>query len=73
MDRRAPRETTPIVVNCRHCLHHQALYAARMDLEPRKAWYRCRSCENWFVIRWDDAVALGLAASADELTRSANA
>ncbi len=58
MDRRQEEVTTPIVVNCRHCLHHQALYAERMELGRRRAWYRCRSCENWFAVRWDDAVAL---------------
>jgi hypothetical protein len=56
--------TTAVVVNCRHCLHHQSLTAERvttwtLSRDPQ-AWYRCRSCENWFRIRWADAVNLGV-------------
>jgi len=58
VERRAQRVTTPILMNCRHCLHHQALYVERMELKRAQPWYRCRNCENWFAIRRDDAIAL---------------
>jgi hypothetical protein len=37
------------------------LSANRVEVRDGKALHRCRACNVWFVIRWDDAVALGVA------------
>jgi hypothetical protein len=51
----------PIVTPCRHCASPQTLEAARVDIHQGRSWYRCARCDEWFLIRWDDAVALGAA------------
>jgi DNA-directed RNA polymerase subunit RPC12/RpoP len=33
----------------------------RVELDEARAYYRCSRCEATFLIRWDDAVALGVA------------
>jgi hypothetical protein len=32
----------------------------RVDIVEARIYYRCPRCEAWFLIRWDDAVALGV-------------
>jgi hypothetical protein len=51
----------PIVAPCRRCSQPQLLSAARIEVQDGKAMHRCRACNVWFAIRWDDAVALGVA------------
>jgi len=36
------------------------LSPARAEVRDGQAYHRCRACNVWFVIRWDDAVALGV-------------
>jgi len=50
----------PIVAPCRRCSQPQLLSAVRTEVRDGQAYHRCRACNVWFVIRRDDAVALGL-------------
>jgi hypothetical protein len=50
----------PIVAPCRRCSQPQLLSPARAEVRDGQAYHRCRACNVWFVIRWDDAVALGV-------------
>jgi hypothetical protein len=34
----------------------------RIEIAHGEAWHRCRSCDEPSPLRWEDAVALGLAA-----------
>jgi len=63
VERRYPgsHSALPIVTPCRHCAEPQRLEADRVDIHQGRSWYRCVRCEEWFLIRWDDAVALGAA------------
>jgi hypothetical protein len=55
----------PIVAPCRRCSQPQLLSATRTEVHDGQARHRCRACNAWFVIRWDDAVALGVVQPAE--------
>jgi hypothetical protein len=45
-------------VPCRHCWEHQPLERDRIDIKEGRAWHRCRVCQDWYLVRWEDAVAV---------------
>ncbi len=51
-------EVSTPCVPCRHCWEHQPLDRNRLDLQEGRAWHRCRRCQEWYLVRWEDAVAL---------------
>ncbi len=56
----------PIDAVCRSCWSHIQLLAERVEIIESRAWYHCQRCEQSFLIRWDDAVALGAMRPPDE-------
>jgi hypothetical protein len=72
VERRYPgsHSALPIVTPCRHCAEPQQLEADRVDIHQGRSWYRCIRCEEWFLIRWDDAVALGAAPPVGETSET---
>jgi len=56
----------PIDAVCRSCWAHIQLLAERVEIIESRAWYHCQKCEQSFLIRWDDAVALGAMRPPDE-------
>jgi hypothetical protein len=62
---RSTRSQKPIVVRCRHCSKPQVLAVPRVDASDGQAAHRCVGCEQWFPIRREDAVALGVAVVQD--------
>jgi len=53
------------VVPCRHCATANVLDAARIEISQGRAWQRCDTCEDWYLVRWDDAVTLGIVKPVD--------
>ena len=68
MERRyheAPYPGAPITVPCRHCASPNMLDRERIEITNGRSWARCETCEDWFLVRWEDAVALGIAKPVD--------
>jgi hypothetical protein len=64
MDRRSNPSPTPprVFMNCRLCWERMQLDASRVEqLETGGYAYRCKHCENSFLLRLSDIVALGVA------------
>ncbi|MEY2451037.1 MAG: hypothetical protein QOD92_611 [Acidimicrobiaceae bacterium] len=64
MDRRSNPAPAPprVFMNCRLCWERIQLDATRAErLETGGYAYRCQKCENSFLLRLDDIVALGVA------------
>ena len=57
----------PVAVPCRHCASMNVLDAGRLEIAAGRAWHRCDVCEEWFLVRWDDAVSLGVARPVDAI------
>lgn len=62
-----PYPGAPITVPCRHCFRAQQLEASRIEISQGRAWQKCLACEEWYLVRWDDAIALGVVKPADAL------
>jgi hypothetical protein len=60
-----PYPGAPLTVPCRHCARLNALDAGRIEITDGRTWQRCESCEDWFLVRWEDAVRLGIAKPVD--------
>jgi hypothetical protein len=63
MDRRTNPPSTPprVHMNCRLCWERLQLTADRVEkLEMGGYAYRCQACENSFLIRLEDILALGV-------------
>ena len=61
---RRHRPATPdlaFVVVCRVCWTHTPLEPEKIDLTDGRAYHRCPQCDASSLIRWGDAVSLGLA------------
>jgi anti-anti-sigma factor len=64
MKRRAgPRS---IFVDCRLCWRRIKLLAERMEIVEGKVVYRCQHCHSPFLVRADDAAALGVGAPSED-------
>ena len=61
--RHVARSARPVVAPCRHCARPQIIAVTRIVIRQGEAWHRCRACEELSLLRWEDAVALGQAAS----------
>jgi hypothetical protein len=64
MERRMNPGPTPprVFMNCRLCWERLQLDGARVErLDNGGYAYRCQRCENSFLLRLDDIVALGIA------------
>ena len=64
MDRRTNPAPTPprVFMNCRLCWERIQLDSARVEpLETGGYAYRCQQCENSYLLRLQDIVALGVA------------
>ena len=48
-------------VVCRVCWTHTDLQAEKIDLVEGRAYHRCPKCDASSLIRWGDAVTMGLA------------
>ena len=59
-ERRQPSTDRALVV-CRVCWTHTKLRAEKIDLVDGRAYQRCPQCDASSLIRWGDAVTLGLA------------
>lgn len=60
-DRRFERQDgsgAPVVV-CKVCWDRIPLQRERIEIADGRVYYRCQSCEGSFLVRWEDAVALG--------------
>ena len=62
-----PGPGVPIIIPCRHCTTATLLDASRIEISQGRAWQRCDGCEEWYLVRWEDAVALGVAKPADAI------
>jgi len=60
MERRLPEEERDGFVPCRVCFATQTLDPARIELVYGHAYFRCPDCGGSTLIRWEDAVALGV-------------
>jgi hypothetical protein len=63
MDRRnkPPSPQGPVYMNCRLCWERIELKADRIEpLEAGRYAYHCQHCENSYLLRSDDVIALGL-------------
>ena len=72
MDRRTNPSPTPprVFMNCRLCWERIQLDSARVEpLETGGYAYRCQHCENSYLLRLQDIVALGVA---DETTSTSD-
>ena len=61
----APNEGVPLIVPCRHCATPNLLAPDRIEISQGRAWGKCDSCDDWYLVRWEDAVSLGIAKPAD--------
>ena len=43
------------------------LNASQIDITQGRAWAKCGTCEDWFLVRWEDAVALGVVKPVDAI------
>ena len=55
-----PPPDTELAAFCRTCWAHVVLRADRVEIADGRPYYRCQSCEASFLIRWEDAAALGV-------------
>lgn len=62
-----PYPGAAIRIPCRHCARLHTLDAARIEITDGRTWQLCESCEEWFLVRWDDAVVLGIVKPVDAL------
>ena len=62
-----PAAGVPIIIPCRHCTAANLLAPDRLDVSQGRAWARCDTCEDWFLVRWDDAAMLGIVKPADAI------
>jgi len=72
MDRRSNPSPTPprVFMNCRLCWDRIQLEPSRVEqLETGGYAYRCQKCDNSYLLRLQDIVALGVA---DEPTPSSD-
>lgn len=60
-----PRPGAHLVVPCRHCAMPNVLDVNRIEITQGRAWQRCDTCEDWYLVRWDDAVQLGVVKPVD--------
>ena len=52
---------------CRHCATANVLDADRIEISQGRAWQRCDTCEDWYLVRWEDAVSLGIVKPVDAI------
>jgi hypothetical protein len=50
-----------LIASCRACRRLQHLAAERVEITTDGAHHRCPFCDEVYPIRWEDAVALGVA------------
>jgi hypothetical protein len=62
-----PFPGAPITVPCRHCATLNTLDPNRIEISEGRAWQRCTTCDDWYLVRWDDAVALGIVKPVDAI------
>ena len=62
-----PPPGLPLAIPCRHCAMPNVLDASQMDITQGRAWAKCGTCEDWFLVRWEDAVALGVVKPVDAI------
>jgi hypothetical protein len=55
-----PSSGAPLIVPCRHCASANVLDVRRIEISQGRAWQRCDTCEDWYLVRWEDAAALGV-------------
>lgn len=65
--REPPYPGAPITVPCRHCAYPNVLTKDHIEITDGRAWAKCQTCEDWFLVRWDDAAALGIVKPLDAL------
>ena len=41
------------------------LEASRIEITQGRAWQKCLTCDDWYLVRWEDAVALGIVKPVD--------
>jgi predicted SprT family Zn-dependent metalloprotease len=73
MDRRSNPSPTPprVFMNCRLCWERIQLETSRVEeLETGGFAYRCQKCENSYLLRLDDIVALGVAEQSPQAAES---
>jgi len=63
MERRLPDEEREGFLPCRVCFATQKLDPARIELANGYAYFRCPECGGSTLVRWEDAVALGVVES----------
>lgn len=63
-DRRYTGPSEGALVPCRSCWTHFRLDRRRIEIIEARAFHRCPSCDALVLIRWKDAVALGVVRSA---------
>jgi hypothetical protein len=68
-DRRVPTfdGAATIGVVCRVCWAHVRISRERVELVEGRVYVCCPECTGSFLIRWDDAVALGIAESSPSM------
>ena len=57
---RRPGSTRDVYMNCRLCWKRVQLDPARAEVVDWQVVYHCQECESTFLIRTEDAIALGL-------------
>ena len=70
MERRyheSPGVGVPIMVPCRHCATPHVLDESLIEISQGRAWQRCDVCEDWYLVRWEDAAALGIVKPVDAI------
>ena len=60
-----PYPGAPLTIPCRHCAFLNEPDPARVEVTEGRAWQRCASCEEWFLVRWDDAASIGVVKPVD--------
>ena len=60
-----PFPGAPLTVPCRHCAMPNRLDANRIEITQGRAWARCETCDDWYLVRWEDAAALGIVKPVD--------
>src|SRR5204863_5031694 len=71
-DRRTnPRpNSSRVFMNCRLCWDRLKLEAARVERTETGYAYRCPNCENSFLLRYDDVLAIGAVPEESETLES---
>ena len=62
-----PYPGAPLIVPCRHCASANLVVSTRIEITDGRAWAKCDTCDDWYLVRWDDAVSLGIAKPADAI------